>query len=243
MFSNLSEKDIELILTSFGLSAWLALSSTIILILLCTPLAWFLARRNSWIKFLLQAVFCLPLVLPPSVLGFYLLVMFSPDSYLGHLWFTLTETHLLFSFNALLIASLVYSLPFVLQPLVSAFEQTGQEFMDLASTLGANSRQTFFGIVVPMNYSAYLIAFSLGFAHTLGEFGVVLLVGGNIAGETRVISIAIYEQVELMNYQLAHVMAMLIVLVSILLLLPVYALNGNLLRFPFHKPVSNEEKS
>ncbi len=232
-----------MIFSSFGLSAWLAFSSTVVLILLCTPLAWFLARRNSWLKFFLQAIFCLPLVLPPSVLGFYLLVLFNPDSLLGHLWFTLTETHLLFSFNALLFASLVYSLPFVLQPLVSAFEQTREEFLDLANTLGANSRQTFFGIVLPMNYSAYLIAFSLGFAHTLGEFGVVLLVGGNIAGETRVISIAIYEQVELMNYQVAHVMAILVVVVSILLLLPVYAMNGNLLRFSFDKSLSVGEKS
>lgn len=233
ILSSLSEQDWELIISSFALSAWLALSSTLILIVLCTPLAWFLARRNSWWKFLLQAVFCLPLVLPPSVLGFYLLVMLNPNSFLGNLWFTLTAEQLLFSFNALLIASLIYSLPFVLQPLVSAFEQTSQDFLDLARTLGASPWQSFSKVVLPMNASAYLIAFSLGFAHTLGEFGVVLLVGGNIAGETRVMSIAIYEQVEMMNYQVAHIMALLVVVVSLLLLLPVYTMNGNLLRFSF----------
>jgi molybdate transport system permease protein len=231
VFNSISEQDLALVFSSFWLSAKLALLSTLILLFFCTPLAWYLSRREGWLKYLLQAVFSLPLVLPPSVLGFYLLVLFRPDAFIGELWFELTETQLLFSFNALLLASVVYSLPFVFQPLLNAFEQNNPLYFDLAKTLGASRSQQFFSVLLPVNRRAYLVAFVLGFAHTLGEFGVVLLVGGNIAGETRVISIAIYEQVELMNYDLAHFMAFFILLVSLLLLVPVYAMNGSLLKF------------
>lgn len=235
IFFNLSDDDYAQMFQAFWLSAKLSLLSSFILLIICTPLAWYLARKTGFFKYLLQAIFCLPLVLPPSVLGFYLLILMSPNSFLGKWWMTVSDTQLLFSFSALLIASVIYSFPFVLQPLQSGFEQMDEDLLKLAKTLGAKKWDRFVNVVLPLNKKSYLVALVLAFAHTLGEFGVVLLVGGNIAGETRVISIAIYDQVELLNYDLAHVMAFLMLLISLILLVPVYALNGALLNFSFLK--------
>jgi molybdate transport system permease protein len=243
IFLNLSDEEYSQIFQALLLSAQLAFFSSAILLVLCTPIAWYLARTTSLIKFFLQAILCLPLVLPPSVLGFYLLILMSPESFFGKLWVSVSDSQLLFSFPALLIASVVYSLPFALQPIQSGFEKIDEDFIKLAKNLGANKWDRFVSVILPLNKRAYIVAMILAFAHTLGEFGVVLLVGGNIAGETRVISIAIYDQVEMLNYDLAHVMALLMLVISLILLIPVYALNGSLMNLSWPGSAITGKKS
>lgn len=242
IFLNLSAEEYSQIFQALWLSAQLAFFSSVILLVLCTPLAWYLARTGGVIKYFLQAILCLPLVLPPSVLGFYLLILMSPESFFGKLWVSMSDTQLLFSFPALLIASIIYSLPFALQPIQSGFEKIDEDLLKLAKNLGANKWDRFLNIILPLNTRAYIVAMVLAFAHTLGEFGVVLLVGGNIAGETRVISIAIYDQVEMLNYDLAHVMAFMMLVISLILLIPVYALNGSLMNLSWSGLVMADKK-
>ncbi|MEE8339928.1 MAG: molybdate ABC transporter permease subunit [Xanthomonadales bacterium] len=203
----------------------LALISTLILLLLGTPLAWWLARTHWRFKFLLEAVVALPLVLPPTVLGFYLLVTLGPHGPVGGLMETLGGKPLAFTFSGLVIGSVIYSMPFVIQPLQGAFAAIGQRPLEVAATLRASPLDRFFSIAIPLARPGFITAAVLGFAHTVGEFGVVLMIGGNIPGETQVLSIAIYDHVEGMEYVHAHWLSGGLLLMSFLMLIGVYALN------------------
>ncbi|MEX2455038.1 MAG: molybdate ABC transporter permease subunit [Rhodospirillaceae bacterium] len=213
------------------LTLHLALVTTAILIVIGTPLAWWLAHTRSRAKSAIEAVTALPLVLPPTVLGFYLLVFLSPTAPMGGLWVELTGDSLTFSFTGLVVASILYSLPFAVQPLQGAFEAIGRGPLEAGATLRASPLDAFFTIAVPMASRGYLTATVLTFAHTIGEFGVVLMVGGNIPGKTKVISIAIYEHVETINYADAHILSAGLLIFSFLVLLFVYTANR---RFPVH---------
>jgi len=207
----------------------LAAFTTAILLIVGTPIAWWLATTRSRIKSVIEAVTALPLVLPPTVLGFYLLVFLSPKSPIGSAWVQMTGHTLTFSFTGLVVASALYSMPFMVQPLQSAFEGIGRRPMEAAATLRASPIDAFFSIVAPMAARGFLTAIVLTFAHTIGEFGVVLMVGGNIPGQTKVISIAIYEHVETINYASAHVLSAILLAFSFVVLLFVYVTNR---RFP-----------
>lgn len=209
----------------------LAALTTLVLLLLGTPLAWWLAYTRSRWKPVVEATTALPLVLPPTVLGFYLLVLLNPQAPLGRWWLTLTDTTLTFSFAGLVVASVVYSLPFTVQPLQAAFEAVGRRPLEVAATLRASPLDAFFTVATPMAARGYLTATVLTFAHTIGEFGVVLMVGGNIPGQTKVISIAIYEHVETINYPAAHTLSAGLLAFSFLVLLFVYVWNR---RYPVH---------
>jgi len=211
------------------LSVQLAAVTTVLLLLIGTPLAWWLAHTRSRVKPALEAVTALPLVLPPTVLGFYLLVLLSPTAPLGGLWVAATGDALTFSFSGLVVASVFYSLPFAVQPLQTAFETIGRGPMEAAASLRASPLDAFFTVVSPMALRGYLTAGVLSFAHTMGEFGVVLMVGGNIPERTRVVSIAIYEHVETLSYDAAHTLSATLLVFSFLVLLLVYTLNR---RFP-----------
>ena len=208
---------------------WLTLRlagvTTLILLVLGTPLAWWLANTRSRARPLVEAVTALPLVLPPTVLGFYLLVLLSPTAPLGGLWVSITGEALTFSFTGLVVASILYSLPFMVQPLQAAFERVGPGPMEAAASLRASRLDAFFTVAVPLSARGFLTASVLTFAHTIGEFGVVLMIGGNIPGETRVISIAIYEQVETLRYAEAHVLSAGMLVFSFVVLATVYAVN------------------
>lgn len=218
-------------LSPLWLTLQLAAFTTLILLVLGTPLAWWLAQTRTWAKPMIEAVTALPLVLPPTVLGFYMLILFSPKSTLGGWWVSVTGTTLTFSFIGLVVASVVYSLPFTVQPLQSAFESMGRAPIEAAATLRARPLDRFFTVAAPICGRGFLTASVLTFAHTLGEFGVVLMVGGNIPGQTKVISIAIYERVETIDYAGAHVLSGIMLALSFAVLLLVYSLNR---RFPVH---------
>lgn len=209
----------------------LAALTTVLLLLVGTPIAWWLVHTRSRAKPVVEAVTALPLVLPPTVLGFYLLVFLSPNAPLGGLWVQITGTTLTFSFIGLVIASALYSLPFMVQPLQSAFEAVGRAPLEAAASLRATPFDAFLSIATPMALRGYLTALVLSFAHTIGEFGVVLMVGGNIPGRTKVVSIQIYEQVETINYAAAHGLAAILLGFSFTVLLAVYSANR---RFPVH---------
>ena len=199
-------------------SVRLALISTGLLLVICTPLAWWLARRRRPGQALLESVLALPLVLPPTVLGFYLLLWLGPDGpggLLARLW---GGHSLAFTFTGLVIGSVIYSLPFVLQPLKNAFAAIDRDTLDMAATLGAPPWDRFRNVVMPLARPGYLSAAVLGFAHTLGEFGVVLMIGGSLAGETRVASVALYEHVEVVDYARAHHLALVLVVLSVAML-------------------------
>lgn len=203
----------------------LAAITVCMLLLLGLPLAWWLSRTDSPMKTPVEAVTALPLVLPPTVLGFYLLILMGADGVLGQWWTQLTGHPLSFSFTGLVVASCVYSLPFVVQPLQAAFESLDRHAVEAAWTLGASRFKTFYSIILPQARRGLLTAIVLGFAHTMGEFGVVLMVGGNIPGQTQVLSIAIYEQVETMSYHSAHMMSVGLLIFSFLVLFLVYGIN------------------
>lgn len=213
-------------LTAFFLTLQLAFITTLILLILGTPLAWYLARSRWRYKFFLEALIALPLVLPPTVLGFYLLLLLGNNGPLGYMMETIGAEPLAFSFTGLVIGSVFYSIPFVVQPLQDAFNNIGQRPMEVAATLGASPFDRFLTIALPLARQGFLTAIVLGFAHTLGEFGVVLMIGGNIPGETKVLSIAIYEHVEALEYANAHLLSASLVLLSFLMLIAVYAING-----------------
>ncbi|MFZ8928095.1 MAG: molybdate ABC transporter permease subunit [Gammaproteobacteria bacterium] len=208
-------------LTAFFLTIRLALVSTLILFLIGTPVAWWLARTRWSMKFIADAVIALPLVLPPTVLGFYLLLLLGANGPLS----ALTSGTLAFSFTGLVLGSVIYSMPFVIQPLQDAFRAVGNRPHEVAATLGATPLDRFISITLPMARPGFLTAGVLGFAHTLGEFGVVLMIGGNIPGETRVLSIAIYDHVESLNYASAHWLAGALLVLSFIMLAAVYAVN------------------
>ncbi len=207
------------------LTAKLAGITTAVLLILATPLAWWLAHSRHRLKPAVEALTALPLVMPPTVLGFYLLLLFSPDNPFGGFWVALTGSALSFSFHGLVIASLIYSLPFMVQPLTAAFGQIGKRPMEAAATLGASPWNAWRTTVLPRTRNGYLTAAVLTFAHTVGEFGIVLMVGGNLAGETRVISIAIYESVETLDYAQAHLLSVGLLIFSFSTLLCVYYFN------------------
>ncbi len=213
-------------LTALLLTLQLALLSTVILLLIGTPLAWFLARTSWRFKFIPEAMIALPLVLPPTVLGFYLLLLLGANGPLGSLMQAFGAQPLAFSFSGLLIGSVFYSLPFVVQPLQDAFSNIGSRPFEVAATLRASPLDRFFSIALPLARPGFLTASVLGFAHTIGEFGVVLMIGGNIPGETQVLSIAIYEHVETLEYTKAHILSAGLLLLSFSLLLAIYAMNG-----------------
>ncbi len=215
----------ETLLSPLILSFQLAAITTLILVVISTPIAWWLARTSSRWKPLVQTTVALPIVLPPTVMGFYLLILLGPSGAIGGWWVELTGSALTFSFAGLVIASCLYSLPFAVQPLVSAFESLGNRNLEAAWTLGASRLDAFFSVAVPLSLRGYLGAVVLSFAHTLGEFGVVLMVGGNIPGETRVISIAIYDQVESLNYSAAHQLAATLLVIAFVVLLAMFAAN------------------
>ncbi|MEL7041901.1 MAG: molybdate ABC transporter permease subunit [Pseudomonadota bacterium] len=218
-------------LSALWLTARLALVTTVVLLVIGTPLAWWLARTRSRVKPIVEAIIALPLVLPPTVLGFYLLIAMSPNTPFGGFWLQATGDTLSFSFTGLVIGSVIYSFPFMVQPLQTAFEGPVQSAMQTAASLRASPRDAFFSIAVPMSARGFLTALVLSFAHTLGEFGVVLMVGGNIPDRTRVASIEIYEHVETLNYADAHSLSLILLLVSFLTLFCVFAFNK---RFPAH---------
>ncbi|MDA0706986.1 MAG: molybdate ABC transporter permease subunit [Proteobacteria bacterium] len=207
------------------LSVQLATITMLLLLVISTPLGWWLARTRSRVRPVVQAIVALPIVLPPTVMGFYLLILLGPAGAIGEWWLRLTGHSLTFSFSGLVIASCVYSLPFAVQPIMSAFEAVEQRDLEAAWTLGADRRDAFFSIALPQSMRGYLNAAVLSFAHTLGEFGVVLMVGGNIPGETRVISIAIYDQVESLQYAAAHQLAAILLVFAFAVLLAMFALN------------------
>ncbi len=207
------------------ISLKLAIVTVIVLVLLGTPLAWWLAFTRSRLRAIVEALVALPLVLPPTVLGFYLLILLGPTGPIGSFWVEITGTTLTFSFLGLVIASVIYSFPFAVQPLQTAFEGIGRAPLEAAATLGASPLDTFFRVASPLALRGYISAIVLGFAHTLGEFGVVLMVGGNIPGVTKVISIAIYEQVETLTYTQAHYLSAGLLTFSFLVLLSVYVIN------------------
>jgi molybdate transport system permease protein len=215
----------ELELGPVWLSLQLAAVTVLALLVIATPLAWWLAFTRSRARTIVEAVVAMPLVLPPTVLGFYLLILLGPAGIIGAPWLTLTDTTLTFSFAGLVIASVIYSFPFAVQPLQAAFESVGRSPLEAAATLGASPFDTFLRVASPLAMRGYVSAAVLSFAHTLGEFGVVLMVGGNIPGSTKVISIAIYEHVETIEYAQAHVLAAGLLVFSFVVLFSVYTLN------------------
>ena len=201
----------------------LAALSTLILLLIGTPIAWWLSRTRSWLKGPLGAVVALPLVLPPTVIGFYLLITMGPNGFIGQATESLGLGRLPLTFAGLVVGSVFYSLPFVVQPLQNAFEAIGDKPLEAAATLRASPLDTFFSVVLPLARPGFITASILGFAHTVGEFGVVLMIGGNIPGKTRVVSVQIFDHVEAMEYAQAHWLAGGMVIFSFLVLLALYA--------------------
>ena len=210
------------------LTLQLASMTVIILLAIGTPMAWWLAHTRSKMRVGIEALVALPLVLPPTVLGFYLLILLGPNGWIGGPVKALTGSPLSFTFTGLVFASTLYSLPFVVQPLQSNFESIGSTPMETAASLGASRWDAFFSVILPLSRRGYLTATVLGFAHTLGEFGVVLMVGGNIPGKTKVISIEIYDRVEVLEYTQAHILSVGLLLFSFLILLTVYTINKKL---------------
>jgi molybdate transport system permease protein len=211
-------------LQALALTLRLAATTTVLLLLAGTPLAWWLARTRSWLKGPVGALVALPLVLPPVVLGFYLLVLMGPNGPVGQLTQSLGWGLLPFSFAGLVVGSVLYSMPFVVQPLQNAFEAIGERPLEAAATLRASPLDTFFSVVLPLARPAYLTAAVMGFAHTVGEFGIVLMMGGNIPGKTRVMSVQIYDHVEALEYSQAHWLAGGLLVFSFLVLLALYTL-------------------
>jgi len=205
--------------------------TVLVLLVVGTPIAWWLAQTRSSLRTAVEAIVALPIVLPPTVLGFYLLIALGPHGFLGGPWKQLTGSSLTFTFSGLVIASTLYSLPFVVQPLHGAFEAIGKGALEAAWSLGASRFDAFLTVISPMALRGYLTAIVLGFAHTLGEFGVVLMVGGNIPDKTRVISIAIFDMVEVMEYNQAHILSVGMLGISFLVLFGVYTFNR---RLPIH---------
>lgn len=214
-------------LSALWITLRLATTTVIVLLLVGTPLAWWLAHTRSRLRPIVEAVVALPLVLPPTVLGFYLLIAFGPHGPLGRV----ANLSLPFTFTGLVVASVLYSMPFVIQPLQGAFESAGKAPLEAAWSLRASKFDAFLTVISPIALRGYISAVVLGFAHTIGEFGVVLMVGGSIPGQTRVLSTTIFEHVEAMEYGQAHAIAAALLAFSFLVLLAVYVVNR---RFPVH---------
>ncbi len=207
------------------LSAKLAIVTTVVLILVGAPLAWWLSQTRSRWQPVVQAAVAMPIVLPPTVLGFYLLILLGPNGAIGSWWVQLTGDTLTFSFTGLVIASCIYSLPFAVQPMQNAFEALPRKNLEAAWTLGASKLDAFFSVAAPLSVRGFVSAIVLAFAHTLGEFGVVLMVGGNIPGETRVVSIAIYDHVESLDYSSAHQLSLALIVFAFVTLFAMFVIN------------------
>ncbi|VAW56456.1 Molybdenum ABC transporter permease protein ModB [hydrothermal vent metagenome] len=207
----------------------LASLTTIILLIIGTPLAWWLANTHNKFKVIIESIVALPLVLPPTVLGFYLLIALSPNGFIGSLWSYVSDSSLTFSFSGLVIGSVIYSMPFVVQPLQASFEMVGKPLQQAAYTLGASSFDTFKYVVFPLSRRGFLVAITLGFAHTVGEFGVVLMIGGNIPKVTQVLSMVIYDHVEVLEYTQAHTYSIGLIVFSFIVLFMTYSLNKKLM--------------
>ena len=199
--------------------------TTLLLLVIATPLAWWLSQTRSFLKQPIAAIVALPLVLPPTVLGFYLLLLLGPQGAVGQFMQQLGLDTLPFTFAGLVVASIFYSLPFMVQPLHNAFESLGSEPLESAATLRASPFDTFINVVVPLARPGFITGIVLSFAHTIGEFGVILMIGGNIPGETQVLSIAIYDHVEMLEYSQAHILSAGMVLFSFVVLLSLYYVN------------------
>ena len=211
---------------AIGLTLKVATLTTVILLVLGTPLAWWLARSRSWLRTPLSALVALPIVLPPSVLGFYLLVLMGPNGPVGHWTQALGLGVLPFTFSCLVIASVFYSLPFMVQPVQNAMQTLGERPLEVAASLRASPLDTFFSVVLPMCKPGLITGCIMSFAHTVGEFGVVLMVGGNIPGVTRVVSVQIYDHVEAMEYAQAHRLAAVMLGFSFVVLLALHVYNN-----------------
>lgn len=212
-------------LTAVWLTLKLASVVTLLLLIVATPLAWWLARTRSRYKGIISALVALPIVLPPTVLGFYLLLAMGPRGPVGHLTQAMGLGTLPFTFSGLVVASMFYSLPFVVQPIQGAMEALGERPLEVAATLGAGPWDRFFTVALPLARPGYLSAAILGFAHTLGEFGVVLMIGGNIPGATQVISVQIYDHVEALAYGRAHWLSAATLIFSFVILVVLYSYN------------------
>ena len=217
----LNEFDISALFVTFKLAS----VSTIILLLIGTPVAWWLSQTRFKFKVVFEAIIALPLVLPPTVLGFYLLITLGSNGPVGKLLESLGGSSIAFTFSGLVVGSVIYSIPFVVQPLQNSFSGIGSRPLEVAATLGASPLDRFFTVAVPLARSGFMTAAVLGFAHTVGEFGVVLMIGGNIPGETGVLSIAIYDHVEAMEYGHAHWLSGGLLILSFIMLLFVYLFN------------------
>lgn len=217
----------EVDLTAIWLTLKLATLTTAILLVIGTPLAWNLSHTRGWWRGPVNAIVTLPFVLPPTVLGFYLLILMGPNGPVGKFCHWIGLPTLPFSFSGLLVASVVYSLPFVVQPLQNSFETIGRQPLEAAATLRASPLDTFFSVILPLAKPGYLTAIVMGFAHTVGEFGVVLMIGGNIPGKTRVLSVSIYDHVEALEYAQAHWLSACMLVFAFLVLLALYLLNPN----------------
>jgi molybdate transport system permease protein len=212
----------------FWLSFKLASFTSVLLFFISLPLAWYLSQTKSKIKPFLEAITAMPIVLPPSVIGFYLLILFAPDSFLGSIFSNIFGIKPLFSFWGLVIASIIYSFPFMVQPLQSGFESLPESVIQASFLSGKGTIKTLFKVALPNIKPSLITAFIITFAHTIGEFGVVLMVGGSIPGETKVASVEIYELVESLEYQQAHIYSAIMVIFSFLILLGVYLVNRSL---------------
>jgi molybdate transport system permease protein len=220
----LSDNDWQAILLTLKLASIV----TVLLLLLGTPLAWWLAQRRSRLRVFVSVVVALPLVLPPTVLGFYLLIAMGPNGVIGSFTHSLGLGYWAFTFEGLVFASVLYSLPFVVQPIQNAIEAVGQRPVEVAKTLGASSIDAFFTVVLPLAKPGVITAAILGFAHTVGEFGVILMIGGNIPDETRVVSVQIYEHVESLSYDNAHTLSAVMLGFSFFVLLLLYSMKPKL---------------
>jgi molybdate transport system permease protein len=214
-------------LAAIWLTVKLATTVTAVLLVIGTPIAWWLARTRSWLKGPVGAIVALPLVLPPTVLGFYLLIAMGPNGLIGQFTQQLGLGTLPFTFWGLVVGSVFYSLPFVVQPIQNAMQALGERPMEVAATLRAGPWDRFFTVVLPLARPGFITATILGFAHTMGEFGMVLMIGGNIPGQTRVVSVQIYDHVEALEYAQAHTLAGIMVIFSFAILLGLYAFQRN----------------
>ena len=210
---------------AIGLTIRLCFFTTVILLIIATPLAWWLSSGRSRWRVAVQAIVALPLVLPPTVLGFYLLMALGPRGFIGGSLESVGLTHLAFSFEGILIASVLYSMPFAVQPLLESFNSLGRRPIEVSASLGANAIDRFFSVILPLCKGGFIVAATLSFAHTVGEFGVILMLGGSIPGETKVLSVLIYDYTESMNYQAAHQLSFLLLAFSFFVLFVVYSIN------------------